>query len=123
MCDYSEATDDVLITDDSQVRGYAHLNESVQILDSSMAFERCELKGCVQMSGRARAAGRAILADRCVVTDEAFVRGSFFGSGTMCVDGNMELDGSASDEVVVRRRKAENRKAERTLALEPGLTV
>ena len=56
MCDYSEATDDVLITDDSQVRGYAHLSESVQILDSSMAFERCELKGCVQMSGRARAA-------------------------------------------------------------------
>jgi len=33
----------------------------------------------------------------------------------------MELDGSANDEVVVRRRKAENRKAERTLALEPRL--
>jgi len=55
-----------------------------------MAFERCELKGCVQMSGRGRAAGR------CVVTDEAFVRRSFFGGGTMCIDGNMELDGSTN---------------------------
>jgi hypothetical protein len=51
--------------------------------------------------------------------DEAFVRGSFFGGGTMCTDGNMELDGSTNRRS--RGEEEKSRKAERSLALEPGL--
>ena len=51
--------------------------------------------------------------------DEAFVRGSFFGGGTMCTDPDMELDGSTNRRS--RGEEEKSRKAERSLALEPGL--
>jgi hypothetical protein len=94
MCDRTKITDNVLITDDAQMRGDSQGAGSPKMLDETTLDHKARLLGSAEMRNRSRGGGEVIISGRSVLA------GDFFAGGTAVVSGTQYFDtGEVEDGV------------------------